>query len=208
MTIAIQTSTAARPKNAHTFAKAKDNFYLEPEWCSQRLVKVEKFAGLVWDPFCGTGRVVKAAKAAGYQTHATDIVDRGYTDFGGPKDVLTVDRIDPQWSIAGNPPFVDEILQHVIMLNPLKAALIWPTARLTAACGWLSTAPLARVWQMTPRPAMPPGEYVLAGNKPGGARVEHCWLVFERGHRGPARLGWLHRELRLRMEEHYELMGR
>jgi hypothetical protein len=73
-------------------------------------------------------------------------------------------------------------------------ALIWPLARLVAAHEWLSTAPLARVLMMTPRPPMPPGSYIAAGKKPEGARVEHCWLIFERGHCGPARIGWLHRD--------------
>jgi hypothetical protein len=47
---------------------------------------------------------------------------------------------------------------------------------------------------MTPRPAMPPLSYIQAGHKPEGARVEHTWLIFERGHRGPAELRWLHRD--------------
>jgi hypothetical protein len=65
-------------------------------------------------------------------------------------------------------------------------ALIWPFARLVAAHEILSTAPLARIYVLTPRPAMPPGSYLAAGNPPAGARVEHCWLVFERHWRGPA----------------------
>jgi len=74
-------------------------------------------------------------------------------------------------------------------------ALIWPFARIVAAWPWLAEAPLAHVWMMTPRPAMPPASYIAAGKKPEGARVEHCWLIFERGHHGLAQLGWLRREV-------------
>jgi hypothetical protein len=183
-----------RPRRTHIFKKAKDSFYLEPQWCSTRLFAIEKFTRPVTDPFCGTGRVAEAARLAGYSVWATDIVDRGYEHFDGVEDFLTVGRLDADESIVSNPPFDDRILRHAIGLNPVKMALLWPLARVVAAHEWLSTAPLARILMMTPRPSMPPGTYIAAGKKPQGARVEHCWLVFERGHRGPARMGWLHRD--------------
>jgi hypothetical protein len=33
-----------------------------------------------------------------------------------------------------------------------------------------------------------------AGTKPEGARVEFCWLLFERHYAGPPQLGWLLRD--------------
>jgi hypothetical protein len=183
-----------RPKHTHIFARAPGLHYVEPRWCSVRLFEVEQFPGPVWDPFTGWGHAIEAARAAGHVTRATDIVDRGYARLDGVQDFFKVDRLDRDVSIVGNPPFVDAIVQHAIGLNPIKLALIWPFARIVAAWSWLSAAPLARVWMMTPRSAMPPASYLAAGNKPAGARVEHCWLVFERGHREPARLRWLRRD--------------
>ena len=184
-----------RPKRAHIFEKADDLFYIEPQWCSTRLFETEKFTYPVTDPFCGTGRVAEAARLTGcYSVWATDIVDRGYERFNGVEDFLSLKRLEDDESIVGNPPFDDRFLQHAISLNPIKMALIWPLVRVVAAHEWLSTAPLARILMLTPRPPMPPGSYIAAGRKPEGARVEHCWLIFERGHRGPARIGWLHRD--------------
>jgi hypothetical protein len=183
-----------RPKHTHIFDPEPNKCYLEPHWCPQRLFAIEKFPGAVLDPFCGTGRVADAAIAAGYVTKASDIVDRGYRHFNGTQDFLTVDNLDPTMSIPGNPPFDDAILRHAISLDPIKMALIWPTARITAAHEILAPSSLARVWQMTPRPAMPPLSYIEAGHKPEGARVEHCWLIFERGYQGPIELCWLRRD--------------
>ena len=183
-----------RPKFTHVFAKAEGLHYVEPGWCSARLFQVEQFPGSVWDPFCGWGRVVEAARAAGYAVRASDIADRGYP-LDAIEDFLTVRRLAPDVSIVGNPPFTDAIARHAIGLNPIKMALIWPFARIVAAWPWLAAAPLAHVWMMTPRPAMPPASYIAAGLKPKGARVEHAWLVFARSHRGPAQLGWLRREV-------------
>lgn len=182
-----------RPKRTHIFDKEDGLHYVEPEWCSIRLFEAERFPGPILDPFAGWGRVVKAARAAGYATIAADIACRGFP-LDRTQDFLTVDRLDPEVSICGNPPFRDHILQHVIALNPVKAALLWPLARLVAACDWLGCAPLARVLMLTPRPPMPPASYIAAGKKPEGARVEHCWLIFECGYRGPVHLGWLHRD--------------
>jgi hypothetical protein len=183
-----------KPRRSHIFNRAADSFYVEPLWCGSRLFEVEKFTQSIIDPFCGTGRVAEAARLAGCSVRATDIVDRGYKHFSGIEDFLTIDRLDPDVSLIGNPPFLDRFLQHAIGLNPIKMALIWPLARLVAAHELLCGAPLARVWMMTPRPSMPPGAYIAAGKKPQGARVEHAWLIFERGHRGPPTLGWLHRD--------------
>jgi hypothetical protein len=186
--------TSPRPKNTHIFAKAEGLHYVEPHWLSARLFEVERFSGPVWDPFCGWGRIAEAARAAGYKVRATDRADRKYPAFDGVLDFLTVDRIDPDVSIVGNPPFTDAIAQHAIRLDPIKMALVWPFARIVAAWPWLATAPLAHVWMLTPRPAMPPASYIEAGKKPEGARVEHCWLIFERGYDGLPQLGWIRRD--------------
>jgi hypothetical protein len=183
-----------RPKRTHIFAKAEGLHYVEPHWCSTRLFAAERFPGPIRDYFCGTGRVADAGRGAGYYVRATDIVDRGCLHFDGVEDFLTVTRIEPDVSIVGNPPFSDRILQHAIRLDPVKMALIWPLARVVAAHAWLGTAPLARVLMLTPRPSIPPGSYIAAGKKPEGARVEHAWLIFERGYRGQPQMRWLHRD--------------
>jgi hypothetical protein len=184
---------AKRLKNTHIFAKAENLHYVEPEWCSTRLFEVEQFPGPIWDPFAGWGRIAQAARAAGYIVRASDIVDRGYR-LDAVEDFLAVNHINSDVSIVGNPPFTDAIAQRAIKLDPIKMALIWPFARIVAAWPWLASTPLAHVYMLTPRPAMPPASYIEAGNKPEGARVEHCWMIFERGYRGLPTLGWLHRD--------------
>jgi hypothetical protein len=183
-----------RPKHTHIFAPAEGLHYVDPRWLSVRLFEIERFPGSVWDPFCGWGRIAEAARNAGYKVRATDIADRGYEHLDAIEDFSTIDHIDPEVSIVGNPPFTDAIAQHAIRLNPIKMALIWPFARIVAAWPWLADAPLARVYMLTPRPAMPPASYIAEGKKPEGARVEHCWLIFERDYYGPIELRWLRRE--------------
>ena len=84
-------------------------------------------------------------------------------------------------------------ITHAVSCSRRNTAAIFPVARLNAA-RWLQDLPLRKIWLMQPRPAMPPGDYIRAGGKVGGGRVDFCWLVFEHGHTGAPELAWLHRD--------------
>jgi hypothetical protein len=182
-----------RPLNAHVWRKDAHGFYVEPHWVDERLFAVESFVGTVVDRACGLGRIPEAARRAGYRTTATDIVDRGYKHFDGELDFLRSDRHIE--NLVSNPPFhfCNEFTHHALKLAAKKVALIWLTRRLNAA-HWLQSTPLARVYLLTPRPSMPPGHIILAGEKPGGGIQDFAWLVFEHGHVGPPVMRWLHRD--------------
>jgi hypothetical protein len=53
---------------------------------------------------------------------------------------------------------------------------------------------LTRVYLLTPRPSMPPGQVILRGEEPGGGKQDFVWLVFSQQHKGPPELRWLHRD--------------
>jgi hypothetical protein len=103
----------------------------------------------------------------------------------------------PRRNIVTNPPFTqcDRFVHRALELGSDKVAMIWLARRLNAA-RWLADTPLARVYLLTPRPSMPPGHVILAGEKPSGGTQDFCWLVIERSHVGPPELRWLHREPR------------
>jgi hypothetical protein len=186
-----------RPRRSHIFAKAKDGWYVEPRWCSKRLFEVEKFSGTVYDPAVGQGNITTEARAAGYRVVGSDIVDRGHGLGKGMffrADFLTV-RYDARGqSIVSNPPFdfVQEFCERALEIGAIKVAMIMLVRRLNAA-RWLHELPLRRVWLLTPRPSMPPGEWLAAGNVAGGGKQDFCWLSFEAGWRGRCELRWLER---------------
>src|SRR5262249_54088083 len=114
-----------RPLGAHIWRKETDGFYVEPQWCSERLFAVEQFTRDIWDCCCGLGRIPEAARRAGYRTHATDIVDRGYQRFRGCVDFLQCDRSHAS-TIVCNPPFAhcDAFVRHALNLKINKVAMI------------------------------------------------------------------------------------
>jgi len=181
---------------AHTWEREANEHYVEPFWCSERLFAEEKFEGFVRDPCCGFGRIPDSARAAGLMTYASDIVDRGYRHIDQVQDFFNVTEEDVAApNIVCNPPFniAERFALHALSFQSVrKVAMIFPTARLNAA-HWLRGTPLACVWLMTPRPSMPPGHTITAGQKPGGGKMDFCWLVWDRHHGGSPLMEWLFR---------------
>jgi hypothetical protein len=186
-----------RPLNAQVWQREANEHYVEPHWCGERLFEEEQFHGQIWDPCCGFGRIPDAAARHGYpHIYASDIVDRRYVGLNEIIDFLKCTDHQASPNIVCNPPFniASHFALHALSLTATeKVAMIFPTARLNAA-HWLKGTPLARVWLMTPRPSMPPGHTITAGEKPGGGKMDFCWLVWELGHVGASELRWLRRD--------------
>lgn len=192
-----------RPKRAHIFERERDEHYVEPEWCSTRLFETESFGppgARVLDPACGWGRVLRAATDAGYTPVGADLVDRldrsdlRHVAFS-ECDFLNHSPVPSVTSVVCNPPFdhIEHFCARGLEIATDKVAMICPLRRLPAA-RWLERMPLATVYLLTPRPSMPPGKWIAAGNKPGGGTVDFGWLVFDKESKGPPRLRWLHRD--------------
>ena len=182
----------ARAENSHIWQREEHEHYVEPQWCSQRLFAVEKFEGTIDDPCCGFGRIPASGAAAGYRVRARDIDDRGFAGCEVQDFLKCGDTLD---NVVSNPPF--DIFQpfalHALKLARRKVAMIWLVRTLPAA-RWLRDTPLSKVLLLTPRPSMPPGHVIAAGEKPGGGKQDFCWLVWDKDHDGPATIGWLHRD--------------
>lgn len=188
-----------RRRDAHIFEKDKRGHYVEPAWCSRRLFEVEDFSGPVYDPACGWGTILTEALAVGHEAYGTDIVTRIKHPLRKrfTKCDFLAYNFSAGWegNIVCNPPFdyVEEFCRKAVELGAAKVAMIMLVRRLNAA-RWLQELPLRRVWLLTPRPSMPPGSWIAAGNKPGGGTQDFCWVVFERGYVGKVEMNWLHRD--------------
>jgi hypothetical protein len=172
-----------RRRNSHIFARARNDLYVEPRWCSERLFDVENFPEPVWDPCAGTDTIVESACAAGLRCFASDI--------STGRDFLSEPALtSPPFSVVTNPPYglVREIVERALDLGATKIAILFPIAQVNAAWRWLEGKPVACLYLLTPRPSIPP----LNAKKAGGGRVDFCWLVLDRHHKGPPTLGWLH----------------
>lgn len=198
--------TAPTPKAAHVWARDPLDFYIEPEWVSDRLFAVERFEGGILDPACGTGRIVRAAERAGLDATGSDIEERApgfmyaadFLDTDYPAEILIEAAGGICRNVVSNPPFrhAEAFTRKALSLADGKVAMLLPTRWMNSARTgrWLETTPLCRVWLLGPRPSMPPGAAILAGEKPGNGTVDFAWFVWMRGYQGTPRLGWLRRD--------------
>lgn len=184
-----------RARKVHTWDRDPHDFYVDPIWCSERLFEEESFIGPVWDPACGTGRIVAAARAAGLSAIGTDIVARGFPGAEVVDFLTTKGSID---NIVTNPPFklAQKFVEHALRSVSRKAAFLLPLGWLNGdkRSRWLEDLPLQTVLIITPRPSMPPGELVAADIKPQNGRQDFAWYIFAQGYDGKPELGWLRRE--------------
>lgn len=170
------------------------DFFIEPSWAVDLLLDTEPFPGGVWDPACGSGTIVKACQARGMAAVGSDIADRG---FGGVQDFLApaVD-FDNVGNIICNPPYgiaADFIVRALSVASRKVAMLVQSKFPYSQRRHALFTAcPPARLYFLSTRPSMPPGEMLLAGTvKATGGKLDYCWLVYDRAHSGPTTAHWL-----------------
>lgn len=178
-------------KKAHIWPRDPLDWYVEPQWCNERLFEMEKFAGVVWDPACGSGRILKAAYLAGIPTVASDVLDRGYENTAIENFLESLCKFS---NIVSNPPYkiARPFIEHALKLASHKVAMLLPYGFMFGAIRgrWLESTPLARVLLLSPRPSMPPGHLVASGDKPSGGRVDFVWFIWDHAHSGPPMLGW------------------
>lgn len=186
-----------RAKQAHIWDRDPDDWYVEPPECSDALFKVEDFSGVVWDPACGIGRIVKSARENGIHSFGTDIIDRSEEceceiDFLNDTPEFVFDHI------VSNPPFrfAEEFaLKSLSILKTGKMlALLLPLVWISGFSSkrqWLPESPLLRLLPISPRPSMPPGRVILEGIKPGNGTKDFAWFVWEKGYVGDATVAFL-----------------
>jgi hypothetical protein len=194
-----------RKRDSSLWKREPNDWYVEPEWCSQRLFEVERFQGSILDPACGGANIVKSAWDAGYAVQGWDIVRRsdwclhawdwcaGDVYPGGPIDNIVS---NPPFGLCDDRktrtyPFVERCLERA----GRKVALLLPSNWIQgdARSRWLETTPLYRVYFLSPRPSMPPGQVIEAGLKPGNGTTDYAWFVWLRGYDGAPEIRWLRR---------------
>ena len=192
-----------RKLNAHLWERHPDDWYVEPEGVSARLFDMEDFGDdpLILDPACGSGRIVRAAHEAGYAAVGADKVSRTI-DCSHVCDFLTEKFAGFDW-VVSNPPFSLCAMRYrndppppfvvkALSVARVGVAMLLPLPWLAGATRsrWLASSGLARVLVCVPRPSMPPGPVIEAGEDPGGGEEDFAWFIFRKGHTDPWTGGW------------------
>jgi hypothetical protein len=175
------------------YARAENDWYVEPSWAVEALLDVERFRGYTHDPACGCGTIPKAFRARDLEAGGSDIADRGFGDH-------KVDFLSPLWlhlshdiqNIVTNPPFklALDFVRKALEISDHKVAVLqrlaWLESRERGA--FFESSPLARVYVFSRRVSMPPG----GSDQPAtGGSIPFAWYVWDKDHRGAPELRWL-----------------
>jgi hypothetical protein len=176
------------------YARQDRDFYPTPDWPTAALLRTVRLPnGIIWEPCCGDGAMVRVLEDHGHHVVATDLFDRGYGEGG--RDFMLEDRLpDGVTAIVTNPPygrglyrFVDHALELTRPVGGMVAMLLpiqWQTGatnskRLLIPAFEASVILTKRiVW------------FAGADGKPAKQPQEnHCWLIWDWSRApGPARL--------------------
>ena len=202
-------------KKSHIFEREKHDHYVEPiDLGASIFAALALPAGSrVVDPCCGWGRMVRAARASDLQVLGSDIVPRWNDGPDGPlpdgAPFVEADWFSPEWAdsipehfarpaaIVSNPPFdrLEEWLPLAldraswIVAAVVPRNFIWGDKRSAA----LEETPFWKFMPMVPRPSMPPGSAILAGQKATGDTKDYGLAVWLKSYRGAPQIEWLRR---------------
>lgn len=194
--------TEKTEKAAHIWARDALDWYVEDQRVTRQLLIVERFVGEIHDPCCGVGNIVRAARDLGYQAWGSDIKRRVPEEtqwWRGERDFMNGQVFDYD-NIISNPPYMggagtEAFIRAALTRTFGKVCVFVDRRFLTGkrrAAGLYTDHPPTRVWEITPRPSCPPGEYLEAGNKAGGGTADYAWLVWDMtAPSGSTALGWL-----------------
>jgi hypothetical protein len=179
-------------RQRHCLADRRDDCYAQ---AVHALLQVEQIPGIVWEPCCGPGAIVRELRASGRRVIATDLVDYGCPDSESRIDFLMESRAPSGVeAIVTNPPFklAAEFVEHALGLCPRVIVL----ARLAfleseRRSGILDDGRLSRIHGFIERLPMM-HRHGWAGPKPT-SQVPFAWFCWDRDHRGDAifdRISW------------------
>lgn len=188
-------------RDSHIFERQPEGHYVEPLELDRALIKkLQPFfpngSRSIVDPACGFGRIVRAAREAGHRGFGYDIAPRWLQTPDGPHDSFDyfteadylAERSLGVDAFVMNPPygrtieFVEKALTEARILVAAIVPATWINGARTAR--WLTQTPWAHFWPISPRPSMPPGEYLLRGEVAGGGTKDFAVLVWKRGFEG------------------------
>jgi len=195
-----------RKRESNLWVREAHDWYVEPEWVSRRFFEEEKFERGILDPACGGGNIVKSARALGLHAVGSDLIERAdgfmygldFTDSDFPREICMMRFGGECANIVCNPPFslAEKFVEIALVYAEGKVAMLLPANWVQGdkRSRWLQASPLRRVWFITPRPSMPPGQVLQAGGKPGNGTTDYAWFVWLRGYDGSPEIRWLRRD--------------
>jgi hypothetical protein len=185
------------PVRRSEYIREHHDWYVEPSWTADLLLDALPELDTFHDPCCGWGTIVSCGLRRGLRATGADIADRcGLYD---KRDFLTDAR--RYANIICNPPYrsatriIDHALQRVLP-GGIIAAFVLIAFMASQHRAALHREYCARVFVLSTRPSVPPGELLEAKGESArhSGSTDFCWLVYRPERRAAgvyATVNWL-----------------
>lgn len=172
------------------FERDSDDWYIEPDWCVQRLFDRYPDVSAIHDPCCGRGTIVDVALSRDLLATGSDLVDRAAGRFPVRDFLCWPER---QAAIVTNPPFkiaekivsqaLSTVLPDGIIAVVAQAKFLFSQGRHPI----FARSEMERVIVFSRRPSMPPGKMLaeLGESCRGGGSIDFVWCVWRVGKTQP-----------------------
>lgn len=176
------------------------DFYVEEKWVTRKLLEVEKFweSEYILDPCSGSENIVNTIDGWGYtRPDSMDIVQRANQDY--VEDFLQTDEIWESsqglpFSLVFNPPYrqAKKFIEHSLKFYTHKVCALVRLDFLASQERYDLNKTVNRVWILSKRPSMPPGEAYLRGEvEAKGGQHDYCWMVWDKTNPQDSKIGFL-----------------
>lgn len=109
------------------YSERGDDCYETPDVAVEALMRAEPLPQNIWEPCCGSGRIVNVLRNAGHSVYASDLIDYGDPTHHYGRDFL-LEQSAPAGveAIVTNPPFklAHQFVEHSLDLCPLVIMLL------------------------------------------------------------------------------------
>lgn len=174
---------------AHSLKDRLNDVYETPPEATAGLLGAENLPGVIWEPCCGPGAIVRLLRASGRMVYATDLVDYQSPDQdeSGWDFLMECQLPIGTEAIVMNPPFKNagEFVEKAIDLCP-KVYMLGRLAFLESdrRSAILDGGMLARVHVFRKR--LPMMHRKGWDGPKAGSSMAFAWFVWDRNHAGPA----------------------
>ena len=180
--------------------RQNDDYYATDPIAIDKLLEKITLPINVWECACGEGHLAERLKQYGYNTYASDLIDRGY-GLGGInflQEMTLPVPIGQESCILTNPPYkyATEFAEHALELLPMgqPCILLLKTTALEGKKRWerlYSKGYLHEVYQFTERLLCAKNGDFQTMIDGGGSAVSYAWFVFRRYRCQSTKIFWI-----------------
>ena len=180
--------------------RQNDDYYATDPIAIDKLLEQITLPINVWECACGEGHLAERLKQYGYNTYASDLIDRGYGlgHINFLQEMTLPFSKGQECCILTNPPYkyATEFAEHALELLPIgqPCILLLKTTALEGKKRWerlYSKGYLHEVYQFTERLLCAKNGDFQTMIDGGGSAVSYAWFVFRRYRCQSTKIFWI-----------------